>query len=141
MANARANDRDEGLAAEPSPEVATQPAARVHPAPEHGATSQGEPRVTAHEEPRAPARDGSDASGHDGHRAAPHPAQRESGGAADAPELGRNPEVEDSAFPPHEPGSMDIAYHEETYHRFIRIVIRTVIGIFVVLILLALING
>ena len=55
--------------------------------------------------------------------------------------LGRNPEVEDSAFPPHEPGAMDISHHEETYQRFIRIVIRTVIAIFAVLILLALING
>ena len=75
------------------------------------------------------------------HRAAPHGAQTEPDGAAEAPELGRNPEVEEAALPPHEPGSMDISVHEATYHRFIGIVIRAVIAIFVVLLLLALLNA
>lgn len=73
----------------------------------------------------------------DGDRAAPHEAQE--GGSA--PALGRNPEVEKSALPPHEPGSMDISHHEATYQSLIRITIRAVIAIFVLLLLLALING
>ena len=72
-------------------------------------------------------------------RAAPHEAQDDD--AATAPALGRNPEVEESALPPHEPGSMDISQHEETYQTFIRLTIRGVIAIFALLILLALVNG
>ena len=74
-------------------------------------------------------------------RTAAHEAQGGAEGAEEAPELGRNPEVEESALPPHEPGSMDISVHEATYQRFIGITIRAVIAIFAVLILLALLNA
>lgn len=72
-----------------------------------------------------------------GARAAPHQAQ----GGASAPALGRNPEVEESGIPPHEPGSMDITAHERTYQSFVRLTIRSVVAILVVLILLALLNA
>lgn len=74
-------------------------------------------------------------------RAEPHEAQRSEDGPESAPALGRNPEVEESPLPPHEPGSMDITYHEETYQAFIRWTIRTVLAILAVLILLALFNA
>ena len=106
--------------------------------PAGAGAATGAPRVTALSEGGSEARD-RDARPDD--RAASHAAQREDGEQAGAPALGRNPEVEDAALPPHEPGSMDISAHEETYAKFIRITIRTVITIFVVLILLALINA
>ena len=106
----------------------------------HG-TKVAEP-ATADATPRAgPVLAKTDASAAGERRAAPHEAQRTAGGSPDAPELGRNPEAEEAALPPHEPGTMDIAQCEETYHRFIGIVIRAVITIFAVLMLLALING
>lgn len=92
-----------------------------------------EAEMPPHGEPRATALDGEAA------RSAPHPAQDD--GDETAPALGRNPEVEDSAVPPHEPGSMDISHHEETYQSFIRLTIRSVIVILVVLVLLALVNA
>lgn len=73
-------------------------------------------------------------------RAAPHEAQQTAGGPQSAPALGRNPEVEESRLPPHEPGAMDITAHEETYQGFIRWTIRAVLAILAVLIFLALFN-
>lgn len=95
------------------------------------AIAASEPRVTVAQDPRATAADHEPAT----------PVEAQADAARTAPPLGRNPEVEDSALPPHEPGSMDIAQHEATYQAFIRITIRAVIAIFAVLILLALVNG
>ena len=139
--NARAGDRDGDLegaapaggAAVGAPHVTTTSDAPPRAAHRDAAPHDGRTASREHQDRAAPHED------HD--RAAPHEAQQTEGGAETAPPLGRNPEVEESALPPHEPGSMDIAYHEETYHRFIRIVIRAVIVVFVVLVLLALVNG
>ena len=149
----RAEDQGDGPGAEiASPRVS--PAGGAHAAPRDPS-----PRTTAHDpsDGAAPHDPSARAMSHDSSnramppgssnramppgssdRAMPHEAQA---GSGSAPALGRNPEVEDAALPPHEPGSMDISAHEETYQRFIGIVIRTVITIFVVLVLLALING
>lgn len=80
--------------------------------------------------------DHDDAPASDG-RTTPHPAQDD----AAAPALGRNPEADEASLPPHEPGSMDISHHEETYQAFVRLTMRAVVTIFVVLMLLALINA
>ena len=100
---------------------------------------EGRMEAGAVREPRVTVLEGSDGTAEDHARAAPHDAQ--DGHARTAPPLGRNPETEASGLPPHEPGAMDIAQHEATYQAFIRITIRAVIAIFVVLILLALLNG
>ncbi len=150
--NARADERDhpDGEPAVGAPterEVAAQPASRD----DRPATPDGPERASRSPEPE-PARDDRgreaprDIQGRATpevarHRAAPHEAQGGRDGPSEAPELGRNPEVEESALPPHEPGSMDISVHEATYQRFVGIVIRAVIVVFVVLVLLALVNG
>ena len=158
--NARADERDHldeeparaEEAAAASPRAATpQPGPRedratvVHDGSDHAPAQEDDRELASAREGR------DDASPHDiqhqpteqaaRHRAAPHEAQDGSDDAARAPELGRNPEVEESALPPHEPGSMDISVHEATYQRFIAITIRAVIAIFVVLVLLALLNA
>ena len=131
----RTEDRGDGPGAGiASPRVS--PAGGAQAAPRDPA-----PRTTAHDpsDGAAPHDHSDRAAPHaSSDRAMPHEAQD---GSGSAPALGRNPEVEDAALPPHEPGSMDISAHEETYQRFIGIVIRAVITIFVVLVLLALING
>lgn len=93
------------------------------------------PRVTETRDPAAGAERAAEAP-----RAEPHEAQR-TGDARSAPVLGRNPEVEESPLPPHEPGSMDIAEHEQTYQGFIRWTIRAVLAVLAVLIFLALFNA
>ena len=163
--NARANERDHrnegpagGAPVPAEPDAAASP--RVTPtrpepggaraAPERGSHDASE--RASHDDPELafPRERGDDAFAHGiqhdpspevaRERTAPHEAQTEPD-ATEAPELGRNPEVEESALPPHEPGSMDISVHEATYERFIGIVIRAVIAIFVILVLLALINA
>ena len=132
--NARADERDH-LDEEPAPggeAAATSPrAATAQPGPRADRSAvvhDGSDHASAQDDRElASAREGQDdASPHDiqhqpteqaaRHRTAPHEAQDGSDDAARAPELGRNPEVEESALPPHEPGSMDISVHEATYH-------------------------